>query len=672
MMKTTTQTQLEQLCINTIRFLAVDAVQKANSGHPGLPMEAAAIGYTLWTRFLKHNPQNPQWPNRDRFVLSAGHGCMLLYSLLYLTGYDLSLEEIKNFRQWGSKTPGHPEYGHTPGVEVTTGPLGQGFAHAVGMAIAERFLATQFNKPNFPIVDYHIYVVCSDGDMMEGISHEAASLAGHLKLGNLTYIYLDNHITIEGNTELTYSDDVKKRFEGYHWNVISGIEGNDVEALDKAIQQALAVKDKPTLIIAQTHTGYGSPHKQDTREAHGEPLGVEEVKLTKQNLGWPLSPEFYVPEEVLAFYRQALDAGKKREEEWNALFRAYANEYPEDAKAFQALMKGELPEGWEKFIPSFLPKDGPMATRDASGKTLNALAPHLPYLLGGSADLAPSTKTYLNGFESFSAENYGGRNFHFGIREHGMAAILNGIALSGGFIPYGATFLNFLDYLKPSLRLSALMKLRVIYVFTHDSIGLGEDGPTHQPIEQLATLRATPNVLVIRPADANETAVAWRVAIQHKGAPVALILSRQKLPILDRSRFSPAENLEKGAYVLADCQGDPEVVLMASGSEVHLALEAWEKLAQDNIKARLVSFPSMELFRKQPKAYQDSVLPPKTKKRIAIEAASPLGWDAFVGDEGKVLGLDHFGASAPYEIIYQKFGLTSEQIVKTALNLLGR
>ncbi len=666
------KTSLEELCINTIRFLAVDAVQKANSGHPGLPMEAAPIGYTLFTKFLKHNPKNPKWVNRDRFILSAGHGCMLLYSLLYLTGYDLSLDEIKAFRQWGSKTPGHPEYGHTPGVETTTGPLGQGFANGVGMGIAQKFLAAKFNRLDFPVIDYFIYVICSDGDLMEGISHEAASLAGHLKLGNLIYIYLDNHITIEGDTALAYSDDVQKRFEGYRWHVQHVPDGNNTEEIEKAVQNAKSILDKPSLIIARTHTGYGSPHKQDTSAAHGSPLGEEEVKLTKKNLNWPLEPSFYVPDEVLAYYRKEIGKGEQAEENWKTLFGKYQKTYPELASEFLRFFKGELNQEWRGKLPVFTSQAGSLATRQASGKTLNAIAPFLPFLLGGSGDLAPSTETLLKDAGDFSPERFDGRNFHFGIREHGMAGILNGVALtSPGFIPYGATFLNFLDYMKPSLRLAALQKLRVIYVFTHDSIGLGEDGPTHQPIEQLAALRATPNVIAIRPADANETAAAWGFAVQHQEGPVCLILSRQKLPILDQSSFSSAGNLGKGAYILTDSGENPQVLLMASGSEVQLILKALEILKQQKIQARAVSFPSFELFRKQQLEYRSSVLPPALKKRIAVEAASPFGWHEFVGDEGVILGLNHFGASAPYETLYEKFGLTPEKIAEQAIYLLN-
>lgn len=657
------ETLLDELCINTIRFLSVDAVEKAKSGHPGLPMEAAVIGHTLWTKYLKYNPKNPKWPNRDRFVLSAGHGSMLLYSLLYLTGYDVSLDDLKAFRQWGSKTPGHPEHGLTPGVEATTGPLGQGFSNAVGMAMAQRFLAAKFNKPDFPLIDYRIYVICSDGDLMEGISHEAASLAGHLKLGRLISIYLNNHTTIEGHTDLAYSDDVTKRFEGYHWHVQT-VEGNDALAIQNAVEAAQHEIHKPSMIIANTHIGYGSPNKQDTAEAHGSPLGPEETKLTKEHLGWPLEPPFYVPEEVLKFYRQAVDRGRRQEDAWQKLFERYSQTYSDLAKQFRQFLSGELPSDWKKVLPNFKPSDGPLATRQASGKVINALAPALPFLFGGSGDLAPSTDTLIKNSKDFLAEFPEGRNLRFGVREHNMASALNGIALTGNFIPYGATFLVFLDYMRPAVRLAALTGLHVIYVFTHDSIGLGEDGPTHQPIEQLAILRATPNVLEIRPADANEVVVGWRVAIEHQGGPVALILTRQKLPVLDRAGLASADGVEKGAYILADSSGMPDVILMASGSEVHIAFEAWKQLKEKNVNARLVSFPSFGLFKKQSKEYRESILPKSVKKRLAIEAATPFGWREFVGDEGHIIGLERFGASAPYEAVYQNFGLTSSAVIE--------
>jgi transketolase len=661
---------LDQLCINTIRFLAADAVQKANSGHPGMPMGAASMAYVLWTKFLKHNPQNPTWMNRDRFILSAGHGSMLLYSLLYLTGYDISIDDLKNFRQWGSKTPGHPEYGHTPGVEVTTGPLGQGFATGVGMAIAQKYLAARFNKPGYPVVDHFIYAIAGDGDLMEGISHEAASLAGHLKLGNLIYLYDDNHISIEGSTELAFTEDRLKRFEAYGWHVQYVEDGNDLVAIEKAIQLAQEVQDQPSLIAVRTHIGYGSPHKQDTASAHGEPLGEEELKLTKENLGWPPDQTFYVPEEALSHFRLALENGKKAEDEWKQLFNSYKKEYPELAKEYEQWISGKLANGWEKGIPAFQADEKGMATRAASGKVINALATTIPNLFGGSADLAPSNKTAINNEGSFSPENYGGRNIHFGVREHAMGAILNGMALYGGVIPYGGTFLVFADYMRPAIRLAALMGIRVIYVFTHDSIGLGEDGPTHQPIEHLASIRAIPNMLLIRPADANETAVAWKVAIHEKKRPVALALSRQNVPTLDRQKYAGAEGLEKGAYILYQTSDTPELIFIATGSEVHIALEAAQQLEKVGVGVRVVSMPCMELFEEQDEVYKEKVLPSSVKKRIIIEAGVPFGWHKYAGDEGVILGIDHFGASAPYKVIYEKFGLTAEVVVEKAKNLL--
>ncbi|MBF8297999.1 MAG: cbbT, partial [candidate division NC10 bacterium] len=541
----------DQLCINTIRTLAMDAVQKANSGHPGLPMGAAAMAYVLWTRFLRHHPTNPSWPNRDRFILSAGHGCMLLYSLLHLTGYDLPLDELKRFRQWGSRTPGHSEYGLTPGVETTTGPLGQGFGNGVGMAIAERFLANHFNRPGYRIVDHYVYAIVSDGDLMEGISSEAASLAGHLGLGKLIYLYDDNRITIDGSTSLAFTENVGQRFEAYGWHV-QRVDGNDLKEVEAALSAAQAATERPSLIIARTHIAYGSPNKQDTAEAHGAPLGEEEIKLTKRALGWPLEPAFYIPDEALAHFREALQRGRAWEAQWQAQFDAYAAAHPELAAEWRTVMNGRLPEGWADKLPAFTPGGGSMATREASGKVLNAIAPHLPTLIGGSADLTPSNNTYLKGYGDFQRDNVGARNLHFGVREHAMGSILNGMALHGGVIPYGGTFLIFSDYMRPAIRLAALSHIHVIYVFTHDSIGLGEDGPTHEPIEHLASLRAMPNLTVIRPADANETAVAWRVALEHRGGPVALALTRQKLPVLDRTTLASADLLRRGAYVLTD------------------------------------------------------------------------------------------------------------------------
>jgi transketolase len=664
--------QIDQLSINTIRGLAMDATQKANSGHPGLPMGAAPMAYVLWTRFLRHNPGNYAWPNRDRFILSAGHGCLLLYSLLYLTGYDLTLDDIKQFRQWGSKTPGHPEHTLVKGIETTTGPLGQGFGNGIGMAIAERYLASHFNRPGHEILDYKVFVLVSDGDLMEGVASEAASLAGHLDLSNLIYIYDNNHISIEGSTDLAFTEDRARRFEAYGWFVQNLPDGNDLQAVDRALRAAQAEADRPSIIMCRTHLGYGSPHKQDTAEAHGSPLGAEEVKLTKKNLGWPLEPEFYVPEEVLAHYRQAVNKGAQLESEWEKRLEAYRQAHPELAEEFENFLRGDLPAGWKSGLPSFKPSDGPLATRQVSGKVLNAIGPTLPFLIGGAADLAPSTDTLIKGGGDFEKGNYGGRNFHFGVREHAMGSILNGMALSG-LTPYGATFLIFSDYCRPAIRIAALMKVRSIFVFTHDSIFLGEDGPTHQPIEQIPSLRAIPNLMFIRPADANETAVAWRVAIEHEGGPVALALTRQKLPIIDREKYGAAENLAKGAYILAEGKGKAaEIILMASGSEVSVVLEAGEKLAAQGVSARVVSMPCWELFEKQPPNYRDQVLPPALTVRLAVEAAAPFGWERYVGPKGGVIGMNRFGASAPYKILAEKFGYTPENVVQRALNLLGK
>ena len=667
----TDYTSRDQLCINTIRTLAMDAVQKANSGHPGLPMGAAAMAYVLWTRFLRHHPTNPSWPNRDRFILSAGHGCMLLYSLLHLTGYDLPLDELKRFRQWGSRTPGHSEYGLTPGVETTTGPLGQGFGNGVGMAIAERFLANHFNRPGYRIVDHYVYAIVSDGDLMEGISSEAASLAGHLGLGKLIYLYDDNRITIDGSTSLAFTENVGQRFEAYGWHV-QRVDGNDLKEVEAALSAAQAATERPSLIIARTHIAYGSPNKQDTAEAHGAPLGEEEIKLTKRALGWPLEPAFYIPDEALAHFREALQQGRAWEALWQAQFDAYAAAHPELAAEWRTVMSGRLPEGWADKLPAFTPGGGSMATREASGKVLNAIAPHLPTLIGGSADLTPSNNTYLKGYGDFQRDNVGARNLHFGVREHAMGSILNGMALHGGVIPYGGTFLIFSDYMRPAIRLAALSHIHVIYVFTHDSIGLGEDGPTHEPIEHLASLRAMPNLTVIRPADANETAVAWRVALEHRGGPVALALTRQKLPVLDRTTLASADLLRRGAYVLADTSnGRPNIVLIATGSEVQLALEARQRLAARGIGARVVSMPSWELFEQQPDSYRDEVLPPSVTARLAIEAASPHGWHRYVGTMGAVIGMTRYGASAPYHVLMEQFGFTADNVTSRALALLA-
>ena len=666
------QTQLDQLCINTIRCLAMDAVQKANSGHPGMPMGAAPMAYVLWTRFLRHNPRHARWTNRDRFILSAGHGSMLLYSLLHLTGYDLALDELKQFRQWGSKTPGHPENLLAEGIEMTTGPLGQGFGTGVGMAMAQKYLASLFNRPGHELVDYHIYGIVSDGDLMEGVASEAASLAGHLGLDNLTYLYDDNHISIEGSTDLAFTEDVPKRFEAYGWFVQRLADGNDVEAIGGAIRAAQAHKGQPALICVRTHIAYGAPHAQDTAEAHGAPLGEEEVKLTKLAYGWPLEPKFHIPEEALAHFRAAIERGARAEAEWQVRWVAYQQAFPELAAEWECFVRGELPEGWTAKIPSFKASDGPMATRQASGKILNAIAPSLPLLIGGSADLAPSTNTYLKGLGDFTKSNYAARNLHFGVREHAMGAILNGMALSG-LIPYGGTFMIFSDYARPSIRIAALMEAHSIFVFTHDSIFLGEDGPTHQPIEHLPALRAILNLMLIRPADANETAVAWRVAIERRGGPVALALTRQVLPVIDRSKYASAEELARGGYVLADAPAKVlEIILIASGSEVTVALEAFEKLTAEGIAARVVSLPSWDIFEKQPQAYRDEVLPPEVTRRLAIEAAAPLGWDRYVGPNGAVIGMTRYGASAPYKVLAEKFGFTAANVIQRAKELLGR
>jgi transketolase len=665
--------ELDRLCINTIRILSAECVQKAKSGHPGMPMGAAAMAYVLWTRFLKHNPADPQWPDRDRFVLSAGHGSMLLYSLLHLTGYNLSLEELKNFRQWQSKTPGHPEHGHTPGVETTTGPLGQGFSNAVGMAVAERYLAARFNRPDFEIVDHYTYGIVSDGDLMEGISHEAASLAGHLGLGKLIFLYDDNHVSIEGSTDLAFTENRAARFEAYGWHVQQVDDGNDLKALEEALAAAQKETGRPSLVAVRTHIGYGSPNKQDKASAHGEPLGEEEIKLTKKNLGWPMEPQFFIPDQALQHFRKAVGKGEEREIRWQELLRSYEKAYPDLAEDWRRWMNGDLPEGWDREIPVFAVDQKGMATRAASGAVLNAIAKRVHNLIGGSADLAPSNQTLIKGEGDFQAEHYGERNFHFGVREHGMAAVLNGMALHGGLIPYGGTFLIFSDYMRPSIRLAALMNLKVIYVFTHDSIGLGEDGPTHQPIEHLAALRAIPNLTVLRPCDAAETAEAWRFALTKKRGPTAIVLTRQAVPTLDRKSFAPSEGFHRGAYVLLDPrEGRPDVILLASGSEVAIAVEAAKKLEAKGASPRVISFPSWELFDTQPGSYQSGVLPPDLNARVAIEAGVAQGWHRYVGEKGGVIGLDHFGASAPYKTLYEKFGLTADKVVEKALGLLGR
>ncbi|MFI5338788.1 MAG: transketolase [Candidatus Methylomirabilales bacterium] len=668
----THQEQLDQLCINTIRMLAADAVQKAKSGHPGMPMGAAAMAYMLWTRFLKHSPANPKWPDRDRFVLSAGHGSLLLYSLLHLTGYDLTLEDLQHFRQWESRTPGHPEVGVTPGVETTTGPLGQGFANGVGMAIAERHLAAQFNRPGHTIVDHNTYAIVSDGDLMEGVSSEAASLAGHLKLHKLIYLYDDNHISIEGSTSLAFTEDVGRRFEAYDWRIQRVADGNDLSAVEAAIRAAQAETSRPSLILCRTHIGYGSPNKQDSNKAHGEPLGEEEVKLTKQKLGWPLTPTFLIPEEARQEFRKAVVRGKTWEAEWDQRFAAYAAAFPEEAARWEQYLGGKLPPGWDAGLPAFAPGDAPLATRAASGKVLHALSPKVTNLLGGSADLAPSNNTYVQGVPEFQPGSYAGRNFRFGVREHAMGSVSNGMALHGGLRPYTGTFLIFSDYMRPAVRLAALMQAPVIFTFTHDSIGLGEDGPTHQPVEHLAALRAIPGLSVIRPADASETVEAWRVALTHSG-PTCLILTRQNLPVLDRARMQPSGGVARGAYVLADPQpGTPQIILIATGSEVAVAVGAQKILAEKGVATRVVSMPSWDLFERQPQSYRDSVLPPTVTARVAIEAAVPLGWHKYVGPAGDIVGMTRFGASAPGSVNFEKFGFTPENVAARAMAVLGR
>jgi transketolase len=687
--KTSSPADLDNLSINTIRFLSIDAVQKANSGHPGLPMGAAPFAYVLWTRFLKHNPSNPTWFDRDRFVLSAGHGSMLLYSLLYLTGYDLPLEQIKQFRQWGSMAPGHPERRLTPGVEVTTGPLGQGFGNGVGMAIAEAFFSARYNRPGHKIMDHYTYGLVSDGDLMEGVAAEAASLAGHLRLGKLIYLYDNNHVTLSAATDLTFTEDVKKRFKAYGWHTQSVEDGNDLVAIERAIKTAQRNKEKPSLILVHTHLGYGSPNKQDTFEAHGSPLGVEEVKLTKENLGWPLDPTFYIPDAALAHFREAVERGEQAEMEWEGRFSAYSQAYPELARELQPLMQADLPAGWDADIPAFIPDEKGMATRVASGKVMNAIASGLPTFIGGSADLDPSTHTALAGRGDFESPQetmddpqgsvgggwkYSGGNLHFGIREHGMGAILNGLAAHGGTIPFGATFLIFSDYMRPPIRLAALMGLHVIYVFTHDSIALGEDGPTHEPVEQLLGLRSIPNMLVIRPADANETATAWRIAIEHKDGPVALVLSRQNLPILDLQKYSQLPlGVRAGGYVLAHATGNTpaDITLIATGSEVHLALAAREKLKTKGVKARVVSLPCWNLFDAQPVEYRAAVLPPEVPM-LATEAGVSLGWRPYVGSGIEVIGVNRFGASAPGSVVVNEYGFDVDHVTQQALALIGR
>jgi transketolase len=681
----TVSTHLDQQCINTLRFLSIDMVQKANSGHPGLPLGAAAMAYVLWTRWLRYNPHNPHWCNRDRFVLSAGHGSALLYSLLHLTGYELSLDDIKQFRQWGSKTPGHPERGHTPGVETTTGPLGQGFGNAVGMAIAEAQLAARYNRPGHALIDHHTYSIVSDGDLMEGVTSESASLAGHLKLGKLTCLYDDNHVTLAAGTDISFSENRALRFEAYGWHTVSVADGNDLVAIDSALAAARAETARPSLILVRTHIGYGSP-EQDSFKAHGSPLGVEDVRKTKQTLGWPTEPDFLIPEEALTHFREAVPRGAQDESEWDERMSAYTKAFPTMAAELQYRLSDELPPGWDADIPVFQIDAKGLATREASGKVMNAIAPNLMALTGGSADLDTSTKTALKGMGDFNllpdkntdqqgsdsaGWSYAGRNLHFGIREHAMGAIVNGLAAHGGFIPYGSTFLIFSDYMRPSIRLAALMGLHVVHVFTHDSIAVGEDGPTHQPVEHLASLRAIPDLVVIRPADANETAIAWRVALESRGRPVVLVLSRQELPTLDRSRYAAADGLRRGAYVLSDApSGKPDLILLASGSEVALIVAAGQKLQAKNIQVRIVSMPSWELFDAQPLEFRNTVLPPAVGARLAVEAGVSLGWLRYVGSRGDVLAVDRFGASAPGGMVMLEYGFTVDNVCRRAVSVL--
>jgi transketolase len=663
-----TPPQLQRLAADTLRTLAMDTVQKANSGHPGMPMGMADAAMVLWTRVLKYDPSDPGWPDRDRFVLSAGHGSALLYGLLHLSGYDLPLGELQTFRRWGSRTPGHPERGLTPGVEITTGPLGQGLASAVGLAMAERWLAARFNRPGLAIVDHHTYVIASDGDMMEGVSHEACALAGHLGLGKLVVLYDDNGISIDGPTSLAMTEDVLGRFGAYGWHT-SRADGHDAAAMEAAVEAAREERDRPSLIACQTHIGFGSPNRQDKSKAHGEPLGAEEVRLTKQRLGWPPDEEFRVPEEVVGFIREAGASGTQRHADWKGELVRYQAEHPELARAFREALSGELPEGWDRDVPA--PSlEKPLATRAASGSVLTAIAPRVPTLIGGSADLTPSNNTLPKGESSLSRDDFSGRYVRFGVREHGMGSILNGLALHGGARPYGATFLVFADYMRPAIRLAAMMELPVTFVFTHDSIGLGEDGPTHQPVEHLAGLRAIPNLTVFRPADATETIEGWRVALERRHGPTALILTRQALPVLDRSSYPSADGAKRGAYVLAESP-DFQVILIATGSEVQLALEARKLLETKGIPSRVVSMPSWELFAEQPAAYRESVLPSRVRARVAVEAGATQGWERHVGLDGAIVGLDRFGASAPYKEVFARLGFTAEAVAEAVRGVLS-
>ena len=664
---------IEELCINTIRTLSMDAVQKANSGHPGTPMALAPVAYILWRHFMKYNPEDPSWFNRDRFILSNGHASMLLYSILHLTGFDISLEDIKNFRQWGSKTPGHPEYRVTPGVETTTGPLGQGIMNSVGMAIAEAHLSSIYNKDGFNIIDHHTYAFCGDGDFMEGASHEAASLAGHLGLGKLIWVYDDNHISIEGPTELAYTDNVSERFESYNWHVQNlGDNANNLKLLSSAFKNAIEEKDKPSIIIIRSHIAYGAPNAHDTSEAHGSPLGEAEIKLAKKFYGWPEDEKFYVPEQVLTHMNEVVDKGKKIQSEWIEKFNEYKKLFPELAKQLEMSLKGDLPEGWDKDIPAFNPDDGAIATRDASNKILNSISKNVPWIIGGSGDLSPSTKTLIKSSGYFEKGKYENRNIAWGVRELNMCAASSGLLLHGGLIPFASTFFIFTDYARPAIRLAALMELPVIYIMTHDSIGLGEDGPTHQPVEQLASLRAMPNMCVIRPADANETAYAWRVTMTRKEGPTILVLTRQKVPIFDRTLYANAGGVLKGAYILRkEKKNKPDIILIASGSEVQLIVEAQKILIKDDIDARIVSMPSWELFKQQSNKYRDEVFPPEIKNRLAVEAGSSLGWCEFVGDEKNVIAMHSFGASAPDNELFRHFGFTVENVVSKSKEILG-
>lgn len=673
--------ELDHLCINTIRTLSLDAVQKAESGHPGLPLGAAPMAYVLWTRFLRHNPKNPSWEDRDRFLLSAGHGSMLIYSLLHLTGYDLSLDEIKNFRQWGSKTPGHPENILTPGVEITTGPLGQGFANGVGMAMASAHLAARFNKEGFPVINHHIYAIVSDGDLMEGVASEAASLAGHLKLGKLIYLYDDNHVTIEGFTDLAFSENVPKRFEAYGWHTCTVADGNDLEAIDAAIREAQSVGDKPSLISVKTTIGFGMP-TAGTRKAHSDAPGEDAVRETKRHLGWPEDKQFYIPDEALTHFRQSVERGEKLEAEWKETIAEYQKKHSDLGGLWNTTMSGDLPADWEDHLPSFADAKA-MATRAASGEVINALAPHMPMLIGGSADLGPSNNTDIKGGGDFEAGSYEGRTIHFGVREHAMGSTLTGMSLNGGLIPYGGTFMTFSDYMRPAIRLAALSEVQVVYVFTHDSVGLGEDGPTHQPVEHLAALRSIPHLFVIRPADSHEVREAWRTAILRRHAPTALALTRQKVPLIDRARFAPADGARRGAYVLAEAEPpadpgrgskatQPSLILIATGSEVSLALEARETLQSEGVATRVVSMPCWELFEEQSEDYRNEVLPPAVSARLAIEAGVRQGWDRYVGPAGDVICLDRFGASAPGDVALRNLGFNLENVLQRARTLLQR